>query len=120
MLAEFSLDSFSERTLYRVLEILGVNRDEIISDIQDALFSRYDFEHTNINIDWTSIVLYGNEAQLGKYHTAVITVQIKKQITVGVTELSDPINILIGMTIEPGNLNYQSPSRRHIGSQGTG
>lgn len=67
VLAEFSLHSFSERTLYRVLEILGANRDEIISDIQDVLFSRYDFEHTNINMDWTSIVLHGTEARLGKY-----------------------------------------------------
>ncbi|MDR9816286.1 MAG: hypothetical protein WAO36_07575 [Candidatus Methanoculleus thermohydrogenotrophicum] len=57
VLAEFNHPSFSERTLYRVLETLGVNREEIISDIQDVLFARYDFEHTNINMDWTSIVL---------------------------------------------------------------
>jgi len=42
VLDEFSLSSFSERTLFRVLEI--------ISDIQDILFSWYDFEHTNINM----------------------------------------------------------------------
>ena len=45
----FGLEEFSERTLYRVLEILGNNRETIISDIQDRLFGRYDFEHTNIN-----------------------------------------------------------------------
>lgn len=67
VLGEFGLPSFSERTLYRVLEILGANHDEIISDIQDVLFVRYEFEHTNINMDWTSIVLYGTEARLGKY-----------------------------------------------------
>jgi transposase len=67
VLEEFSLSSFSERTLYRVLEILGAHREEIISDIQDVLFSMYDFEHTNINMDWTSIVLHGTEARLGKY-----------------------------------------------------
>jgi hypothetical protein len=39
--------------------------------------------------------------------TAGITDLIKK-ITVGVTEISDPINIPIGMTIEPGNLNDQT------------
>ena len=63
----FNLKEFSERTLYRVLEILGNNRETIISDIQDRLFARYDFEHTNINIDWTSIVLYGDKSPLGKY-----------------------------------------------------
>lgn len=65
VLDEFNLLSFSERTLYRVLETLGANRDEIISDIQDVLFERYDFEHTNINMDWTSLVLHGTEAKLG-------------------------------------------------------
>ena len=30
----FGLESFSERTLYRVLETIGANREEIISDIQ--------------------------------------------------------------------------------------
>jgi transposase len=50
----FGLEKFSERTLYRVLEVIGSNKEEIISDIQDILFSRYDFEHTDINMDWTS------------------------------------------------------------------
>lgn len=108
VLAEFNLPPFSERTLYRVLEILGANRDEIISDIQDVLFERYDFEHTNVNMDWTSIVLHGTEAHLGKYGYSRDHRPDKKQITVGVTELADPINIPIGMTIEPGNLNDQS------------
>ena len=100
VLAEFSLPPFSERTLYRVLEIIGVNREEIISDIQDVLFLRYIFEHTNINMDWTSIVLHGNEARLGKYGYSRDHRPDKKQITIGVTELSDPINLPIGMTID--------------------
>jgi transposase len=61
----FNLKEFSERTLYRVLETLGNNRETIISDIQDKLFARYDFEHTNINMDWTSLVLHGDKAPLG-------------------------------------------------------
>ena len=59
-------------------------------------------------MDWISIVLHGNEARLGKYGYSRDHRPDKKQITVGVTELSDPINIPIGMTIEPGNLNDQS------------
>ncbi|MCP1716122.1 transposase [Methanocalculus alkaliphilus] len=105
--AEFTLPSFSERTLYRVLEILGAKREEIISDIQDVLFERYEFEHTNINMDWSSLVLYGQKAPLGKYGYSRDHRPDKKQITIGVTELADPINVPIGMTIEPGNLNDQ-------------
>ena len=59
VLAEFALPEFSERTLYRALEVIGANKEEIIFDIQDMLFARYDFEHTDINMDWTSIVLHG-------------------------------------------------------------
>ena len=104
----FGLDQFSERTLYRVLETIGANREEIISDIQDVLFARYEFEHTNINMDWTSIVLHGNKAKLGKYGYSRDHRPDKKQITLGVSELADPINIPIGLTIEPGNLNDQT------------
>jgi transposase len=67
VLTEFSFPNFGEISIYRVLEICGANREEIISGIQDVLFLRYDFEHTNINTGWTSFILHGNEAQLGKY-----------------------------------------------------
>jgi transposase len=63
VLDTFTLPEFSERTLYRVLETLGNNRETIISDIQDRLFARYDFKHTNM--DWTSIVLHGDKSPLG-------------------------------------------------------
>jgi len=53
-------------------------------------------------MDWTSIVLHGTEARLGKYGYSRDHRPDKKQITVGVTELADPINVPIGMTIEPG------------------
>lgn len=103
----FNLKQFNERTLYRVLETLGNNREEIISDIQDKLFARYDFEHTNINMDWTSIVLYGEKAPLGKHGYSRDHRPDKKQITLGIAELATPINLPIGITVEPGNLHDQ-------------
>jgi transposase len=104
----YDLKPFSERSLYRVLETIGANKEEIISDIQDVLFERYDFEHTDINMDWTSIVLHGNEANLGKYGYSRDHRPDKKQITLGVSELAEPINVPIGLTIEPGNTNDQT------------
>jgi len=103
----FNLEQFSERTLYRVLETVGANKDEIMYDVQDRIFERYEFEHTNINMDWTSIVLHGDKAPLGKYGYSRDHRPDKKQITLGVSELANPINIPIGITIEPGNLNDQ-------------
>ena len=108
----FNLPEFSERTLYRVLETLGNNRETIISDIQDRLFARYNFEHTNINMDWTSIVLHGDKSPLGKYGYSRDHRPDKKQITLGISELADPINIPIGITVERGNMHDQKHFRK--------
>ena len=55
VLETFDLKKFEERTLFRTLETIGKNREEIISDIQDRLFQTYNFEHTDVNLDWTSL-----------------------------------------------------------------
>ncbi len=101
----FDLKEFEERTLFRALEIIGRNREEIISNIQDCLFQTYDFEHTNINLEWTSLVLYGDKSVLGKYGYSREHRPDKEQITVGVCELADPINVPIGLTINAGNVH---------------
>jgi len=105
VLDEFDLEPFHERTLFRVLETLGSNREEIMFDLQNRLFSCYDFEHTNINMDWTSIVLHGLQCPLGEYGYSRDHRPDKKQLTLGVTELTAPINVPIGMTVQPGNVN---------------
>ncbi len=107
VLNTFGLESFEQRTLYRVLEIIGKNKEEIMADIQEMLFNVFDFEHTDINMDWTSFVLYGNKCPLGKHGYSRDHRPDKKQITVGVSELADPINVPIGMTVREGNVNDQ-------------
>ncbi len=105
VLETFNLKTFEERALFRTLETIGKNREEIISDIQDRLFQIYNFEHTDINLDWTSLVLYGEKSKLGKYGYSRDHRPDKKQITVGISELAGPINIPIGITVNKGNLN---------------
>jgi transposase len=99
-----NLKSFHEKILYRTLEILGHNKEEILSDILGNLFSVYDFEETNINLDWTSITLYGTKSKLGKYGYSRDHRPDKLQITVGVGELKKPIIIPIGVTVNKGNV----------------
>jgi transposase len=99
-----NLEKFHERVLYRTLELLGRNKEEILSDILGNLFSVYCFEETNINLDWTSIVLFGTKANLGKFGYSRDHRPDKLQITVGVSELADPINIPIGITVNKGNV----------------
>jgi len=108
VLKEFALREFEERTLFRVLEIVGVNKEEIMGDIQDRLFGLYNFEHTNINMDWTSFVLYGDKCKLGKYGYSRDHRPDKKQITVGLSEIASPVNVPIGLTVKPGNVNDQT------------
>ena len=99
-----NLERFHERVLYRTLEILGRNKEEILSDILNSLFSIYDFEETDINLDWTSIVLHGTKSKLGKYGYSRDHRPDKLQITVGVSELKKPINIPVGITVNRGNV----------------
>jgi len=98
------LKSFSERTLYRTLETIGQNKEEILCDILNHLFSEYDFEHTDVNLDWTSLVLHGKKCKLGKHGYSRDHRPDKPQITVGVSELAYPINIPIGITVNKGNV----------------
>lgn len=101
----YSLDAFNERTTYRLLETLGENFDYLISGIQDRLFSRYTFHTTDVNMDWTSIVLHGFSSPLGKYGYSRDHRPDKHQITLGITELAQPNNIPIGVTVRAGNIN---------------
>lgn len=107
VLDTFDLEIFEQRTLYRALETIGKNREEIIADVQDEVFEKFDFEHTNINMDWTSLVLYGDKCPLGKHGYSRDHRPDKKQITIGLAELSNPINVPIGMTVREGNVNDQ-------------
>jgi len=107
VLNTFNLEPFEQKTLYRTLETIGENREEILADIQDILFDMYDFEHTDINMDWTSFVLYGDKCPIGKYGYSRDHRPDKKQFMVGFAEIARPINIPIGMTIREGNVNDQ-------------
>ncbi len=102
------MKSFEQKTLYRAVEKVGENYHEIILDLQDILFSQYDFEHIDINMDWSSLILWGNKANLAKYGYSRDHRPDKKQITFGVAELRKPINIPIGLTIDKGNVNDQT------------
>ena len=108
VLEEFELSSFEERTLFRVLEIIGDNYEESIHLIQNSIFSLYEFPHTDINLDWTSFVLWGTKAELGAYGYSRAHRPDKKQITVGISQLREPMNIPVGLTIQQGNMNDQT------------
>ncbi len=108
ILKQFELDSFEERTLFRMLEIIGDNYEQIIHLLQRKIFSLYNFPSTDINMDWTSFVLWGTKAELGEYGYSRGHRPDKKQITVGISQLCAPINIPVGLTVNAGNMNDQT------------
>ena len=108
VLDEFGLKPFEQKTLYRAIETIGENYEEVILDLQDILFSLYDFKQTDINMDWSSLILWGNKANLARYGYSRDHRPDKKQITFGITELRNPINIPIGLTIDKGNVTDQT------------
>lgn len=107
VLDEFNLNEFEQRTLFRCIEIIGQNYEEVVLDLQDILFSLYNFEHTDINLDWSSLILWGTKSNIAEYGYSRDHRPDKKQITFGIAELRFPINIPIGLTIQKGNLNDQ-------------
>jgi transposase len=108
VLEQFSLCAFEERTLFRALEVVGDNYEEIIHSTQDKIFSQYEFPHTDLNLDWTSLVLWGNKASMGEYGYSRDHRPDKKQVTVGISQLRAPMNIPVGLTIQAGNVNDQT------------
>lgn len=104
VLREFNLKDFHEKTLFRTLGIVGKNKEEIFAGVQDNLFSTYDFEHTDSNVDWTSLVIYGEMCKLAKHGYSKDHRPDKKQINIGISEISEPINVPIGITVSRGNV----------------
>lgn len=104
----FDLKSFEQKTLYRAIETIGENYQEVVLDLQDILFSQYGFDCTDVNMDWSSLIMWGVKANLAKYGYSREHRPDKKQITFGITELCSPINIPIGLTIDKGNVNDQT------------
>ena len=79
-----------------------------MAGIQGSLFKSYGFPTTDVNLDWMSIVLHGEAAELGRYGYSRDRRPDKQQLTLGLCELASPVNVPIGMTVRAGNLNDQS------------
>ena len=73
VLRQFDLSAFEERTLFRGLETVGDNYEEITFLVRESIFSQYEFPHTDVDMDWTSFVLWGKKQNLESMDTAAVT-----------------------------------------------
>lgn len=108
----YELPNFNVKTLYRAIETLGRNRERIVRELQDRVLKLLNLESTDVLMDWTSIVYYGDLASLAKFGYSRDHRPDKKQVTLGVAQLAPPVNVPISMTVEAGNVNDQEHFRR--------
>jgi transposase len=81
-----------------------------LAKFRDSLFSVYKLEHTNLNVDTTSLSVYskgeyGHPKQRSPYRFGYSRDKRPdlRQVNISVAELRDPINIPFHLTVEKGN-----------------
>ena len=104
ILQEFQLSEFNVKTLYRTLGTLGRHDRAIMTLFQKQLHKVYDFSSTDSNLDWSSITLFGQKARMAKRGHSRDGHPGKKQITFGVAEYREPINVPYALTVAAGNV----------------
>ena len=93
----------SSRTLNRAVEIVGGNMPEILHTVRERIFSMYALEHTDVNIDTTSVSVYGTNGPLSAYGYSRDRRPDLEQVNFGVAELRHPINLPIDLAVDRGN-----------------
>lgn len=112
VLEHYGLKRFNSKALYRAIELMGQNRERIILELQDRVLQLCDLPSTDIVMDWTSLVYFGDEPKLAKFGYSRDHQPGERQITLGVAQLAPPWNIPLAMTVEAGNINDSNHFRR--------
>ena len=94
---------------------LGHNREKIIQKLQDHVLELLGHPPTDILLDWTSIVIYGDMSDLAKYGYSRDHQPGERQLTLGAAMLAPPYDVPIGLTVEAGNVNDQVHMRSTYG-----
>jgi len=100
--AEFSLSENVPKTFYRTLEMLGRHEASIQTLIQNKLSELYDFQNTDVDLDWSSITLHGLHAALAAYGYSRDHRPDKMQLTFGLAQLRKP-KLPIAFSVAEGN-----------------
>jgi transposase len=115
ILEHYGIRAFNSKTLYRAVETLGRNRERIIRELQDSVLELLGRPKTDVLLDWTSIVYYGDMAKLAKYGYSRDHHPGERQLTLGAAQLAPPYDVPIGLTVEAGNLNDQAHMKATYG-----
>jgi len=109
------LPVFDVRGLYRAVEILGENREFIITHFRQAFLLMYGPKVTDMVFDWTSLVYFGSEPDLAMRGYSRDGHPEECQVTLGIAQLAKPLGIPVGMTVMAGNTNDRKHMRMTYG-----
>jgi transposase len=87
------------------VELLGQNRERIIVALQNAILKMLDLQHTDVLLDWTSVVVWGKQMSMAKRGYSRDGRPDERQVTIGVAQLAPPLNLPIALTVQAGNMN---------------
>lgn len=93
----------SHRAINRAVERAGEIMPEVLTHLRKALFSMYDLEHTDVNIDTTSVAVYGKGTGLYDFGYSRDRRSDLRQVNFGAVELRGPINIPLHLSVDKGN-----------------
>jgi transposase len=96
-------DEVSHRTVYRAVEDIGENMKGVLSAARSSILWTYDFPHTDVNIDSSSLSVYSKQSSLFSFGYSRDKRPDLRQVNFCVAELRKPVNIPIHMTVSPGN-----------------
>jgi len=113
----YEIGPFNPKTLYRAVEMVGQNREKRIYALQDAVLKLLGGPKTDVLLDWTSIVYYGDMAKLAKYGYSRDHHPGERQLTLGVASKPPSDRRLIH---KPGPLIHQSYGGRDRGRRARG
>ena len=97
------LPEFDVRGLYRAVEIIGRNKEPIVTAFRKRFLAEYGPEVTDTVFDWTSLVYFGDKPEKAMRGHSKDGHPEECQVMVGVAQLAKPLGVPIGLTVMPGN-----------------
>ncbi len=99
------LPEFDVRGLYRAVEILGRNKEPIITAFRKRFLAEFGPKITDTGFDWTSLSYFGDKPEKAMRGHSKDGHPEECQVMIGVAQLAKPLGVPIGLTVMPGNIH---------------
>ncbi|MFA5312628.1 MAG: hypothetical protein WC375_04805 [Methanomassiliicoccales archaeon] len=108
ILEHYEVGAFDPRTMYRAAELPGLNREMIVRELQDRVLKLLESPKTDILLDWTSIIYYGDMAKLARFCYYRDHQPGERQLTLSATQLAPPYDVPIALSRRGTSFNMSS------------